>query len=232
MHKFITYTKHLGVNVVEAHTPLAKATQHKHKEVMQYLICALMNSSDEDIALPPQADLDNPTPLLLSFKRNPLLAELFPRIATRLILAAPKNVSEMKWEIQEDCFKRNSVSFYLDRVSQVTLVCHENCLEIHLFCNSKRISVPKLCDSVRSVIVRVSEELCNPEEVIIAFECPCDHKSSSDQRRKFSHLCELHKGSKFICDHREVSLDSLCLVWFGKVINNECIQCNIVIHVV
>lgn len=215
----MTLCNHQGLDDVEEHTPLAKATQHKHKDVIQYLVSALMNSSDEDIALPPQADLDNPKPLLVSFKRKQVLAELFPCVVAHFILAAPKDVSGMKWEVQKNCFKRNAVSFYLDRVSQVTLVCHDHCFEIRLLCNSKRVSVPKLCDSVRSAVVRACEELCK-REVTIAFECPCDRKSSSDQRRDFTHLCELHKGSKFTCDHQEVLLDSLHLVWLGKVINN------------
>ena len=82
---------------------------------------------DEWTAPPPNAD--NPEPLLITFKCGYVPTGIFYGLITQLVSRGPDKIFDVVWGLLEDGLKRNLVSFYVDYVNRVTLICHDRCCE-------------------------------------------------------------------------------------------------------
>ena len=113
----------------------------------------------------------------------------------------------------------NYVSFYVDYVNKVTLLCHDRCYEIRVTCNDPKRTLHDLCSYTPSVLQYNLKTLYPNLNQQIAFHCPCPthaaHKSTDN-------LCTLVETTtiRFLCGGRKkvyVDLEPAQYIWLSQV---------------
>ena len=203
------------------HANLLSSIIHKEpdgSERITYLMPAVLECAlPNELNKPTKPDESNPEPLYITFSCGFIPTGSFCGLITKLISKGPKGIFGLEWDIVEDGVKRNCVSFYIDFVNQVTLICHDSCYEIRVTRNSSAISLHDLCTHVLSVILHILKILYKDLVPQIAFQCPCPKHSDS---RDTNSLCVLVVGNvttEFCCERQPISLRCTQQVWMGKV---------------
>ena len=192
-----------------------------HKEAdgdrITYLMPAVLDSATQDeLTTPPPPDADNPEPLLVTFECGYVPTGTFCGLITQLVSRGPHGISDFVWSLVEDGVKRNLVSFYVDYVNKVTLICHDRCYEVRVTCNDPDISLHKLCAHVLSAILHILRDLYEKLSPEVAFRCPCPkHK----EKQTLNNLCTLAdtKKLRFLCEKQPVELKEAHHYWIGDV---------------
>ena len=191
----------------------------KHKEFdgehITYLMPAVLDSATQtELATPPTPDEDNPEPILITFECGYVPTGTFCGLITQLVSNGPDGLLQFVWTLVEDGVKRNYISFYVEYVNKVTLICHDRCYEVRVTRDDPDISLHELCTHVLLVILHILRELYEKLTPELAFWCPCSAKRN---------LCTLvGSGSKkLLCTHekrrRALKLKDSQQVWIGKV---------------
>ena len=193
-----------------------------HKEVdgerITYLMPAVLDCATlDELTTPPSSDADNPEPLLVTFKCGYVPTGTFCGLITQLVSRGPDGILDFVWDLVEDGVKRNLVSFYVDYVNKVTLICHDRCYEIRVIRDDPDISLHELCAHVLSVILHILKEVYLKLIPEIAFRCPCPkHKDE----QTINNLCTLRSAAKkprFLCERTLVKLEYAHKVWIEQV---------------
>ena len=196
-----------------------------HKEAdgerITYLMPAVLDCATlDELTTPSPPNTDNPEPLLITFKCGFIPTGTFCGLITQLVSHGPNGILDFVWDLVEDGVKRNLVSFYVDFVNKVTLICHDRCYEVrvHSTSDDPDISLHTLCAHVLSVVLHILRDLYEKLTPVLAFRCPCTkHKD----KRTLSNLCTLedrdNKRLRFLCDKRPVKLEQNQSVWIGEV---------------
>ena len=201
------------------HVNLLSPIIHKEpdgSERVTYLLPAVLEcASPEELTTPPQTDTNNPQPLHITFTYGYVPTGTFCGLITWLVSKGPNKILGLTWELVEEGVKRNYISFFIDFLSKVTLVCHERSFEIRVSKNCSQLTLHDLCSHVQSVILYSLKTLYKQLIPQIAFQCLCSRKSSSS----IDHLCVLTQGHTvhFLCERSSVDLIKDQKVWLGKV---------------
>ena len=201
------------------HVNLLSPIVHKEAdgERITYLMPAVLDSATQDeITTPSSLDTNNPEPLLITFKCGYVPSGTFCGLITQLVSRGPHGLFDFVWDLVEDGVKRNYVSFYVDYVSKVTLICHDRCYEVRVASDDPDIPLRELCAHILSVLLHILKELYEKLIPEIAFRCPCP-KHRAD--RSINNICTLvdTKRLRFLCERRPVKLDEAQKVWIGEV---------------
>ena len=186
-------------------------------ERITYLMPAVLGcATQNELTTPPHPDADNPEPLLITFKCGYVPTGTFCGLITQLISRGPDGILDFVWDLVEDSVKRNLVSFYVDYVNKVTLLCHDRCYEIQVTRDDPDITLKALCTNILSVILHILKELYDKLNPEIAFRCPC---SKHKEDRILSNMCTLAdaKNLRFLCGRQLVKLEEAHQVWIGEV---------------
>ena len=201
------------------HVNLLSPIIHKEAdgERITYLMPAVLECAPQDeLTTPPLPDDNNPEPILITFKCGFVPTGTFCGLITQLVSRGPDGILDFVWDLVEDGVKRNYISFYVDYVNKVTLICHDICYEVRVSRDDPDIPLQELCAHILSVILDVLRELYKKLIPVIAFRCPCPkHKDE----RTIDNLCTLVDTRKlrFLCDRRRVELKAAQQVWIGNV---------------
>ena len=210
------------------HVNLLSPIIHKEAdgERITYLMPAVLDSATQDeLTTPPTPDADNPEPLLVTFECGYVPTGTFCGLITQLVSRGPHGISDFVWSLVEDGVKRNLVSFYVDYVNKVTLICHDRCYEVRVTCNDPSISLHKLCAHVLSAILHILRDLYEKLSPEIAFRCSCPkHK----KKQTLNNLCTLAdtKKLRFLCEGQPVKIEDAQHYWFGDVSVPDKPECN------
>ena len=204
-----------------------------HKEAdgdrITYLMPAVLDSATQDeLTAHPPPDADNPEPLLITFKCGYVPTGTFCALITQLVSCGPNGILDFVWDLVEDGVKRNLVSFYVDYVNKVTLICHDRCYEVRVKCNDPDISLHELCAHVLSAILHILRDLYEKLSPEIAFRCLCPkHKRS----QTLSNLCTLGdtKKLRFFCEGQPVKVKDSQHYWIGPVSVTDKPECSSII---
>ena len=210
------------------HVNLLSPIIHKEAdgERITYLMPAVLECATlDELTTPPPPDADNPEPLLITFKCGYVPTGTFCGLITQLVSRGPDGILDFVWDLVEDGVKRNLISFYVDYVNKVTLICHDRCYEIRVTRDDPEISLHELCADVLSVILHILRDLYKKLTPTLAFRCPCTkHKDE----RSVRNLCTLDdrdiKRLRFFCDRRPVKLEEAQSVWIGEVSNRHVVN--------
>ena len=204
------------------HVNLLSAIVRKEPEGerVTYLMPAVLDcATQEELTTPPPSDDNNPEPALITFKCGYVPTGTFCGLITYLVSHGPDGIYDFVWDLVEDGVKRNLVSFYVDYVNKVTLICHDVCCEVRVTRDDPDISLEKLCAHVLSAILHIFRDMYEKLSPEIAFYCLCPkHKNQPT----LSNLCTLVDAKKlrFLCQRRPVKLEEAQQVWIGQVSNN------------
>ena len=170
----------------------------------------------DKLACPPLPDTNNPEPLYIKFSYGYVPTGSFCGLITQLVSVGPEGIFGFKWDLVEDGVKRNCISFHVDCVNKVTLLCHDRCYELRVTRNDPDVSLHDLCTHVLSVTLYILKKLYKDLKPRIAFQCPCSKHST---QRDISNLCTLDIARKvrFICENNPVMLRDTQQTWLGKV---------------
>ena len=187
-------------------------------ERITYLMPAVLDCATlDELTTPPYPDADNPEPLFITFKCGYIPTGTFCGLITQLVSCGPDGILDFVWDLVEDGVKRNLVSFYVDDVNKVTLICHDRCYEIRVKRDDPDISLHELCAHVLSVILHILKEVYPKLIPEIAFRCPCPkHKDE----QTINHLCTPRSAAKkpgFLCERKLVKLEYAHKVWIEQV---------------
>ena len=117
------------------HVNLLSPVIHKEAdgERITYLMPAVLDCATQDeLSTPPPRDDNNPEPLLITFKCGYVPTGTFCGLITQLVSRGPDGILDFVWDLVEDGVKRNYISFYVDYVNKVTLICHDICYEVRV----------------------------------------------------------------------------------------------------
>ena len=184
-----------------------------------YLMPAVLDcASLDDLNSHPPLDANNPEPLFITFTCGYVPTGTFCGLITRLVSQGPSGILGLEWDLVEDDVKRNYVSFYVNLVNKVTLLCHDRCYEIRVVRNDQEQSLHDLCTNVLSVIQYNLRILYSNLNLQIAFHCPCSAHAAS---KNVDNLCTLVESTKirFLCRQTRayVDLQPAQYIWFSKV---------------
>ena len=203
------------------HVNLLSPIIHKQADVdhITYLMPAVLDCATQDeLITRPSPDANTPEPLLITFKCGYVPTGTFCGLITQLVSRGPGRILDLMWDLVEDDVKRNFISFYVDYVNKVTLICHDRCYEIRVIRGDPNISLYKLCTHVYSVISLVLNDLYHRLDPGIAFLCPCPKHNC---QRTIDNLCipADKKNYRFLCASRRqnVMLKKEQKVWFNPV---------------
>ena len=147
-------------------------------ERITYLMPAVLDcATQEELTTPPSLNDKNPEPLLITFECGYVPTGTFCGLITQLVSRGPHKILDLVWELVEDGIKRNLVSFYVDYVNKVTLICHDRCYEVRVICDDPDTSLHELCAHILSVIMLILKELYEKLTPEIAFRCACPNLS-------------------------------------------------------
>ena len=201
------------------HVNLLSPITHKEAdgERITYLMPAVLEcASPEELTTSLIPDENNPDSLLISFSCGYVPTGTFCGLITQLVSLGPTGIFGFDWDLVEDGVKRNCVSFYVDYVNKVTLICRDRCYEIRVSRDDPDISLHELCAHVLSSILFILKRLYQKLVPQVAFYCPCSqHKESRDT----NNMCTLVDARKvrFLCGRRPTTLTDKQQVWLGKV---------------
>ena len=197
------------------HVNLLSPIIHKEAdgERITYLMPAVLDCATQvELTTPPSPDADNPEPLLITFKCGYVPTGTFCGLITQLVSRGPDKSFKVVWGLVEDGVKRNLVSFYVDYVNKVTLICHDRCYEVRVKRGDPEISLHELCTHVLSVILHILNLLYKNLLPEVAFRCPCP---KHNKERALSNLCASvdPKKLRFLCEGHSVKLTDAQKVW-------------------
>ena len=204
------------------HVNLLSPIVHKEAEGerITYLMPAVLEcaTQDELSDLPPP-DEDSPDPILITFSCGYVPTGTFCGLVTQLVSRGPNGILGLEWSLVEDGVKRNCISFYVDFVNKVTLICHDRCYEIRVTRSDPDISLHDLCTYLLSVIRYLLKHLYSKLVTQVAFYCPCPKHSACKDVYSLCTLMEskISKTIKFTCKEKPVQLRSTQQPWLGKV---------------
>ncbi len=200
-------------------TTMVKESHTTEKEETTYFIPAILNcASPEELAKPPPAGIDTPSPIKITFDPQYVPIGIFCAMISELVSRGSKRdgILGMTWELVDSSVKRNLVSFHLDKAAKhfVTLIAHVDCYEIRVIRQNRKYTMYKLCSYVLSTILFVMKDISPLLSPIIAFDCYCGKHEDSPE------LCLFTPGVdpyfKCTCTS-EVSLSPHQECWFAKV---------------
>ena len=202
------------------HVNLLSPIIHKEAdgERITYLMPAVLDCATQDeLNTLPTPDANNPEPLLITFTCGYVPTGTFCGLITQLVSHGQQGILGLEWGLVEDGVKRNLVSFYVDYVNKVTLICHDRCYEIRVCRNDPKKSLHEICSYILSVVLYSLKALFKNLVTRIAFHCPC---SSHATHRDINNLCTLIDSKESIrplCGRKLVTLRTIQQVWLGKV---------------
>ena len=212
------------------HVNLLSPIIHKEAggERITYLMPAVLECASPDELTAPLSPKDNhPESLFITFKRGYIPTGSFCGLITKLVSLGPIGILGLEWVVVEDGVKRNCVSFYVEFMNKVTLICHDRYYEVRIAENDPDFDLHYLCTHVLSVILFTLKSLYRDLAPEIAFQCPCP-KHMYAASNNCSNLCILVESKvsvKFICTERQrILLRNTQQVWLGKVNFYTCIE--------
>ena len=214
------------------HVNLLSPIIHKKKDVKRitYFMPAVLECALPDELTPaPPPDTDNPEPLFITFECGYVPTGTFCGLITQVVSRGPHGILGLEWELVEDSVKRNCVSFYIESVNKVTLICHAKCYEIRVSRSDDDISLHDLCTHVLTVILYIIKNLYEKLVPQLAFYCACPEHSICRDSDKLCLLRESQITLKFMCERRPVTLRSTQQVWLGKVRKIDFVQISYIL---
>ena len=204
------------------HVKLLSPIIHKEAEGEQitYLMPAVLDCATQDeLTTQSIPDADNPEPLLITFTCRYVPTGTFCGLITQLVSGGPQGILGLEWGLVEDGVKRNLVSFYVDYVNKVTLICHDRCYEIRVTRNDPKQPLHDLCTYILSVILHNLKNLYPNLIPQIAFRCPCPTHAACRSTDNLCTLVESRTSVRFICGETRVCVDLLQAqqIWLSKV---------------
>ena len=215
------------------HVNLLSPIIHKEAdgERITYLMPAVLDCATQDeLTRPPPPDADNPEPLLIAFKCGYVPTGTFCGLTTHLVSQGPDRIFKVVWGLVEDGVKRNLVSFYVDYVNKVTLICHDRCYEVRVKRGDPDISLHELCAHVLSVIRHILNLLYKNLVPEVAFRCPCP---KHNKERALGNLCTSVDTMKlrFLCEGQFVKLTDAQKVWIEPAQQSSKGESAIIVYV-
>ena len=188
-------------------------------ERITYLLPAVLDcASENELSSRPSPNANNPEPVLITFSCGYVPTGTFCGLITRLISLGPHGILGLEWALVEEGVKQNYVSFYVDFVNMVTLICHNGFYEIRVKRYDPKKSLHDICSYVLSVIIYTLNSLYSSLDPQIAFQCSCsEHAGSQQVIRDLCILFERRYSVQFLCEERPVTLRAAQQVWLGKV---------------
>ena len=204
------------------HVKLLSPIIHKEAdgERITYLMPAVLDCATQDeLTTPPTPDANNPEPLLITFTCGYVPTGTFCGLITQLVSHSPQGILGLEWGLVEDGVKRNLVSFYVDYVNKVTLICHDRCYEIRVTCKDPKRALHDLCTYVLSVILYNLKSLYPNLLPQIAFRCLCPTHAACCSTDNLCTLVESGTSVRFLCGGTKVYVDlqQAQLTWLSKV---------------
>ena len=215
------------------HVNLLSPIIHKEAdgERITYLMPAVLDCATlDELTTPPTPDADNPEPLLIAFKCGYVPTGTFCGLTTHLVSQGPDRIFKVVWGLVEDGVKRNLVSFYVDYVNKVTLICHDRCYEVRVKRGDPDISLHELCAHVLSVIRHILNLLYKNLVPEVAFRCPCP---KHNKERALGNLCTSVDTMKlrFLCEGQFVKLTDAQKVWIEPAQQSSKGESAIIVYI-
>ena len=191
-----------------------------------YLMPAMLKcASQDELANPPEPDVNTPHPLHITFEFDHVPTGLFSRLITVLVSRGPHGILGLTWKLNEKDVKQNLVSFSVYSVHEVTLLSHDKSYEIRVVRRDPDIRLHDLCSYVLSVILYVIK--CEYQDLVTTIAFQFSGSSDGDERAT-NHLYRLSNEYevRFLCNccKKRVSLDPCQQVWLGEVsVHDDCI---------
>ena len=179
-------------------------------ERVTYFMPAVLDCAKED-QLPSchPVDTNNPEPLFIKFRECGYVPTgTFCGLISRLVSPGSKGILGLTWRLVEEGVKRNCVSFYIDNLNKVTLLCRDKFYELWVSRENTDISLHDLCTYVLSVILYTLKSLYDYLTPEIAFKCPCSkHQNHKDINPSLCTLVESKISIAFFqCGTQKVEL--------------------------
>ena len=198
------------------HVNILSPIIHPESEEITYLMPSVLEcASLKELSILPQADIN---PLCISFKCGYVPTGSFCGLISWLVSNGPYKILGLKWKLHEERVKRNLISFVIDDVHRVLLLCHERYFEIHVTRGDSQITLHDLCTHILCVILFALNSLYEDVMPQLAFRCQC---SKHRPNQAVNSLCILVEGTRvrYICEKtkKPVKLKPEHQVWFGKV---------------
>ena len=173
-------------------------TEEDGGERITYLMPAVLEcASPHELNKPPPPNTNNPEPLHITFNCGYVPTGTFCGLITRLVSLGPHGILGLEWDLAEEGVKRNCVSFYVDYVNQVTLICHNRSYEIQVKFNDSQRNLCDICTYILSVILYTLKSLYKKLVPQVAFQCPCPKHSDSTDVRNLCLLVESRTSFRF-----------------------------------
>ena len=206
------------LNYVNLLSPISH-TENDGGERITYMMPAVLECATQDeLSAPISPDANNPEPLLITFNCGYVPTGTFCGLITRLVSLGPHGILGIVWDLVEEGVKRNCVSFYVDFVNRVTLICHDSFYEIRVKRKNLKKSLHETCSYVLSAIFYTLNSIFEKLNPKIAFQCPCPKHASRQVIRDLCILCEGETSILFSCKREPVdTLRPTQQVWLGKV---------------
>ena len=203
------------------HVNLLSPITHKEadgSERITYLMPAVLECAlPDELTTSPTPDANNPEPLHITFSCGYVPTGTFCGLITRLVSLGPHGILGIEWGLVEEGVKRNCVSFHVDYVNEVTLICHDISYEIRVNFNDSRKSLHDLCTYVLSVLLYTLKSLYEQLVPLIAFQCPCPKHTHCTSFNSLCSMVESKTSVRFLCGRAAVALRTTQQVWMGKV---------------
>ena len=211
------------------HVNLLSPIIHKEpdgSERITYLMPAVLEcTSIDELTTPPPPDVNNPEPLLITSSCGYVPTGTFCGLVTRLVSLGPEGILGLEWDLVEKGVKRNRVSFYIDHVHQITLICHNTFYEVRFRYTESNKSLQELCIYVLSAILYILKSLYKRLFSQIAFKCPCPKHNTSEVIDSVCTLVESKSSIRILCGRKPVTLRDTQKVWLGNKVDTRQKNC-------
>ena len=127
----------------------------------------------------------------------------------------------LKWELVEKGVRRNCVSFYVDYLHLVSLICHDTFYEVRVLRIDSNKSLLELCTYSLSAILYTLRKLYDKLVPQIAFKCPC---SKHNVINNIEYLCTLVECKSSViptCGRKPVTLRDTQQCWLGTKVTKS-----------
>ena len=192
-------------------------TEHDGSKRITYFMPAVLECAPlNELTTPPPPDANNPEPVLITFSCGYVPTGSFCGLITRLVSLGPEGILGLEWELVEKGVKRNCVSFYVDYVHCITLICHDTFFEIRVVRNDSNESLLELCTYALSAVLYTLQKLYEKLVPQIAFKCPCSKHNALNNIEYVCTLVECKSSVRVICGRKPVTLRDTQLLWLGN----------------
>ena len=206
------------LNHVNLLSPITHTEEDGSKRTTYLMPAVLECAPPDELTTPPPPNGNHPEPLHITFACGYVPTGTFCGLITRLVSLGPHGILGLTWYLVEEEVKRNCVSFTVDDVHTITLLCHNRSYEIRVTREDPHISLHDLCAYTLSVILYLLKAVYQNLAPQVAFRCPCSQHTSD---ARVDSLCVLSHGShvRFICEgsKKSATLRHQQQVWLGKV---------------